>query len=301
VDPGDTLILPDLYWENYELVFGQAYGGRFAFYPTFNKAGGYNTEGLRRRLLAGRRGKRIVLLNFPNNPTGYTVTEQEAARLREILVEAAQAGNDVLVLIDDAYFGLVFEPGILRESMFALLATAHERILAMKFDGPTKEDYVWGLRVGFVTFGCRGASRELYHALEDKLAGALRGNISNVSMLSQSLLAQAYQDPTYQAQRDEKYGVLKRRCLKVRDILAAHPEYGAVATALPFNSGYFMCLRVQPGVDAEALRRRLLEHYGCGVIALGRVVRVAFSSTPFDRLEQLFDSIYHAGLDVKKT
>ena len=30
-----VLILPDLYWDNYELVFCEAYGGKFAFYNTF--------------------------------------------------------------------------------------------------------------------------------------------------------------------------------------------------------------------------------------------------------------------------
>jgi aspartate/methionine/tyrosine aminotransferase len=300
VDEGDTIILPDLYWENYRLVFGNACGAKFAYYPAFAKDGGYNTEGLRRRLMAGKKGKRIVLLNFPNNPTGYTVTEAEAGRLREILVEAADAGNDLLVLVDDAYFGLVFEPGIFRESMFGLLAPAHERLLAVKFDGPTKEDYVWGLRVGFVTFGCARNSAALYDALVQKLAGAIRGNVSNVSNLSQSLLAEAYRDPTYQSQRDEKFAVLKRRCGTVREILAAHPEYAEVATALPFNSGYFMCLKLQPGVDGEALRRRLIEHYGIGVIVQGSVVRIAFSQTPIGSLPTLFDGVYRAGLDVMK-
>jgi hypothetical protein len=39
------------------------------------------------------------------------------------------------------------------------LCDAHPNILAVKLDGPTKEDYVWGFRVGFLTFGIRDATQ----------------------------------------------------------------------------------------------------------------------------------------------
>jgi aspartate/methionine/tyrosine aminotransferase len=298
VDEGDEIIIPDLYWENYDLLFGNAYGGRLRPFPMF--AGrGFNVAGLRAELGRGSPGKRLVLLNFPNNPTGYTATEQEARELRDALVEAAERGCDVAALIDDAYFGLVYEKGILSESMFGLLAGAHERLLAVKFDGPTKEDYVWGFRVGFVTFGCARNSPAMYEAMERKLAGAIRGNISNVANLSQSLLAAAYRDPAYGEQKRAKYTVLRRRYEEIRRLLDGHPEYGEVVEPLPYNSGYFMCLKVRPGIDAEALRQRLLSQYGVGVIALGPLVRIAFSSTPLPAIARLLESIYRAGLELK--
>jgi aspartate/methionine/tyrosine aminotransferase len=45
-DPGDTVILPDLYWENYDLVFSNAYGARLDTFPTYTDAGGLNIAGL---------------------------------------------------------------------------------------------------------------------------------------------------------------------------------------------------------------------------------------------------------------
>ena len=77
---------------------------------------GFNVAGLRSKLLEGKPGKRVLLLNFPNNPTGYTVTSAEAAAIRDVCIEAAEAGSTVLAIVDDAYFGLVYEPGILKES-----------------------------------------------------------------------------------------------------------------------------------------------------------------------------------------
>jgi len=295
-DPGDRIILPDLYWENYDLVFSNSYGAILDSYPMF-RGTGFNVAGLKQRLGNGGIGKKIVLLNFPNNPTGYTVTSAEARAIIAVIMEAAEAGNDIVVFIDDAYFGLVYEDDIIKESLFAHLADAHERILAIKFDGPTKEDYVWGFRVGFVTFGCGKAGAALYSALEAKLAGAIRGCISNASNIAQTLLINAYADTRYDAEKVEKSQILKKRYEKIREILAGHAEYGEVFEALPFNSGYFMCVRVKNG-DAEAVRRVLLEKYSTGIIAMGNLIRIAFSSTPFSKLELLMSNIYWAAKEA---
>ena len=298
VNDGDAVISPDLYWENYELVFGNACGGRILTFPMFNGTNGFNVAGLRARLAEGLPGKRIVLLNFPNNPTGYTVTAGEAAQIRDALVDAAKAGSSVLVIVDDAYFGLVFEEGILRESIFGLLAGAHERVLAVKLDGPTKEDYVWGFRIGFATFGTARSSAALYGALEAKLGGAIRGSVSNCSNLAQTMLLSAYTNKNYVKEKADKYRVLRRRYEKMRDLFAARAGYRQYFAPLPFNSGYFMCIRLAGG-NAEAVRRRLIEKHGAGVIAQGDdLIRIAFSSTPYDLIEKLLDAICKAAQEV---
>jgi aspartate/methionine/tyrosine aminotransferase len=289
---GDRIIIPDLYWENYDLVFSNAYGVALDTYPMF-EGNSFNVNGLKRKLNEGGLGKKIVLLNFPNNPTGYTATMEEAKAIHRVIIDAAQAGNDLVVFIDDAYFGLVFEETIIRESLFSGLANAHERILAIKFDGPTKEDYVWGFRVGFVTFGCGRNSAKMYTALEAKLAGAIRGCISNASNIAQSLLIAAYGDHSYEAEKESKYEILKKRYEKIKEILSNHPEYAKAYSALPFNSGYFMCVKIHR-TDAEAVRQILLEKYSTGIIAMGDLIRIAFSSTPYSKLETLMSNIYRA-------
>jgi aspartate/methionine/tyrosine aminotransferase len=299
VDSGDTVIMPDLHWENYEIIFRNGCGASIGDFPTFTPANGFNVAGFRERLLAGKPGKRIVILNFPNNPTGYTVTIDEATQLREALVEAAEAGNSIVVIIDDAYFGLVFEPGILRESIFGLLCAAHPRILAVKLDGPTKEDYVWGFRVGFATFGTALHSAALYKALEAKLAGAIRGTISNSSNLSQTLLLAAYTTESYESEKQEKFAVLKRRYETVRDLIAGHAEYREYFTPLPFNSGYFMCIRIVKG-SAEAIRKILIRKYRTGVIAHDDCLRLAFSSTPLPLIGKLLDNIFQAAREYNR-
>jgi aspartate/methionine/tyrosine aminotransferase len=296
IDPGDHIIMPDLYWENYDLVFSNAYSAVIDTFPMFVD-GAFNITGLEQRIYADAPGKKIILLNFPNNPTGYTVTNNEAFAIRDLFLKAADDKNNIVVFIDDAYFGLVFKEDIIKESLFALLANAHERILAVKFDGPTKEDFVWGFRAGFITFGSGGNNADFYAALESKLAGCIRGNISNSSNIAQSLLIVAYADARYEAEKTEKAAILKKRFEKIREILDIHTEYEEVFTPLPFNSGYFMCLKIKSG-DAEPVRQVLLKKYDTGVIAQGDLIRVAFSSTPYKQLDLLMNNIYNAAKEV---
>ena len=94
----------------------------------------FNAEGLRQALLSQKdKGKAIVLLNFPNNPTGYTPGAQEAAIVSAIQ-EAAEAGMNIVVVTDDAYFGLFFEDS-LKESLFGLAGPprGHSAFAAMAF------------------------------------------------------------------------------------------------------------------------------------------------------------------------
>lgn len=291
----DNVISPDFYWENYDLIFSNAYGASIETFKTF-KNNAFNLEGFKNIILNHKSEKLILILNFPNNPTGYTVSESEALSIKQILIEAANAGKKLVCLIDDAYFGLVYEEGIFKESLFTLLCDAHENILAVKVDGPTKEDYVWGFRVGFLTYGVKNGNAELYAALENKTGGAIRGNISNAPNTSQTFLANVYKNADYNNQKIEKFNTLMARYNKVKSIIQNHDEYKNYFEAVPFNSGYFMCIELKKH-DAETIRQILLNKYSVGVIAQGKLLRIAFSATPLNQIETLFDSIYKACME----
>lgn len=292
VDNGDSIIMPDLYWENYDLIFKNAYGAKFELFKIFNENDGLNINGLKEKL-NGEIGKKIILLNFPNNPTGYTPTEKEAEEIKDVIKEAAEKGNKILVIIDDAYFGLVYKKGIYTQSIFIELAGLHENVLAVKLDGATKEDYVWGLRVGFITYGTRGGNKDLYQALENKTAGAVRGSISNDSNLSQSLVYYAFNEPKYWNEKKKKYNLLKGRFKEVEGVLKKHKEYEEEFTALPYNSGYFMCIKLK-NKDTEQIRQILLNKYDTGVIATGDILRIAFSAIKKEQIGEIFENIYKA-------
>ena len=295
--PDDTVVVPDLFWDNYALVFKEAVGSGLALFNTF-KNGCFDADAMKDALMAPG-DKKILILNFPNNPTGYTATIEDATKIVAAVKSAADAGRRVVVVLDDAYFGLVYEKGIHSESLFAEFSDLSENVLAVKLDGTTKEDYVWGLRVGFISFAFKGATEEQLKALEAKAAGNVRSCISNASSIGQRLALAAFADPDYHAQKSEKYAVLKNRYEAIRKILADHPEYADSFEAMPFNSGYFMCVKPK-GVDAEKVRRHLIERYSIGTIVLSGLVRIAFSTIPTEKLPRLFQCVADAVLELKK-
>ena len=295
--PADTLVTPDLFWDNYELVFQEAVGCKVAHFNTFRK-GAFDADAMKKALLAPG-AKKILILNFPNNPTGYTATLADAKKIVAAVKAAAAKGKKIVVVCDDAYFGLVYEQGIHGESLFAEFSDLHANVLAVKLDGTTKEDYVWGLRVGFISFAFKGATDEQLKALEAKAAGDVRSAISNASSIGQHLAIAAYADKGYAKQKREKYEVLKARYLEIRKILKDHPEYAKNFEPMPFNSGYFMC--VKPiGVDAEKVRKHLIAKYSTGTIMLSGLLRLAFSTIPKAKLARLFADVNSAIADLRK-
>ncbi|MGD8892855.1 MAG: aminotransferase class I/II-fold pyridoxal phosphate-dependent enzyme [Desulfobacterales bacterium] len=302
LDPDDVVILPDKMWGNYNMILNVKKGAKISHYDLFSKNLGFNLEAFEEKIRSEseKHDKVTVLLNFPNNPTGYSITIEEGHRITEILAGIAELGKNVIAVMDDSYFGLFYENQTLKESLFANLCNRHPRLLAIKLDGATKENFVWGLRVGFITYGCKieGDPMAVYDALERKTAGSIRGSISNASHLGQTIVLRSMQSENYVKEKEEKFRVLKNRAGRIKEVLS-DTRYTEAWDVYPFNSGYFMCIRLK-SVDAETLRLHLLEKYGVGLISMGkRDLRIAFSCLEESDIFELFNIIFQGVEDLK--
>ncbi|HID77466.1 MAG TPA: aminotransferase class I/II-fold pyridoxal phosphate-dependent enzyme, partial [Planctomycetaceae bacterium] len=133
VDPDNVVLLPEPFWGNYRMIFQVRRRAEIQTYPLLDRrGGGFDRDGFRRALAEhAARKKLIVVLNFPHNPTGYSLTRAEAeAACEAVVATAAERDCDVVAVCDDAYFGLFYEPEVLPESVFARLAGRHETVLA---------------------------------------------------------------------------------------------------------------------------------------------------------------------------
>lgn len=299
-DAGDVLLLPDKMWGNYRMIFGVRRGADIRTYPFFSPQGELDVDAFRKALMPFKERKKVLaLFNFPNNPTGYAPYPEEAHALADALKDAAEEGANIVACVDDAYTGLFYEDDLYRQSLFSLLAGSHPRITAVKVDGPTKEDYVWGFRLGFITFSISGDGDHdaVYEALESKVGGLIRGTISKSSTPSQSLLIRAFRSPGYREEKKEKFELLRSRYLEIKRV--SHSQrYADAFKPYPFNAGYFMCLHLLH-TDAEKLRRHLLDEYGVGTISIGdRDLRIAYSCLEREQIKDLFDILYKAVKDI---
>ena len=300
IDEGDHLVLPDMMWGNYNLTFVTRCGAVVKKFKTFTEAGGFNVEAFKTCLkaTAEEKGKAVVILNFPNNPSGYTPTVAEGDALVAAIKEVADSGCNIVTVTDDAYFGLFYEES-LKESLFGKLANQNPRMLTIKLDGATKEEFVWGFRTGFITYadGNSDENADVITALEKKTLGIIRATISNCPHPSQTFVIEALKSPDFIAQKQQKFDVLQGRALAVKKVLA-DTKYADSWNYYPFNSGYFMCLELKR-VEAETLRVHLLDKYGVGAISIGKTdLRIAFSCIEEENIQELFDLIHQAEQDL---
>jgi aspartate/methionine/tyrosine aminotransferase len=183
--------------------------------------------------------------------------------------------------------------------LFGRLANRHPNLLAIKLDGATKEEFAWGFRTGFITFadGSADGCPAVLESLSQKTLGIIRGTISNCPHPSQTFVIDALRSPHFLQQKQEKLEILKARAVRTKQVLDSG-KFVQAWDYYPFNSGYFMCLRLT-SVDAEQLRLHLLNNYGVGTIAINSTdLRIAFSCIAEKDIPELFDLIYQAVCDL---
>ncbi|MBL0312767.1 MAG: aminotransferase class I/II-fold pyridoxal phosphate-dependent enzyme [Holophagaceae bacterium] len=283
--PGDTLFLPDLYWDNYEQIFGIRLEGRIERYPFYSPdLSSFNVEGLRHSL-AQTTGKIHVLLDFPSNPSGYSPTPEEMKAIAEVLVQAA-ASRTVVVYCDDAYHGLVFEKTATSKSLFFELIGRHPNLIPLKCDGITKELSFFGGRVGFLTFGTSVAASEI---LVDKSKSLIRSGIGSPVGISQYLMEEELMDARHDESFESMREILERRYRILKNALSKPTEQW---TVYPFNAGCFCLLKLREGLDAEDIRQRLITEESVGVVNHSdRHLRLAFCSLKEEVIEPLVEAL----------
>ena len=102
VEPGETILIPDPGWPNYEMIAG-ALRAEVVRYPLDPQAG-YEPDLERLAELARRPGVRALVVNSPGNPTGAVWSRAVVERV----VEVARAA-DLYLVSDEVYEEIVFE------------------------------------------------------------------------------------------------------------------------------------------------------------------------------------------------
>ncbi len=283
---GKAVAIPQPFWGNYRQAFATRTGARVLTAPAYLE-GRYNPRAIAQALEALPDGDpAVALLNVPSNPGGYSPTAEERRILVESLLETA-GRRPLVVICDDAYAGLVFEPDIPRESLFWELAGAHPNLVPVKVDGATKELSFFGGRVGFLTFAVEPES-EAARALENKVKLLVRSGIGSPVAASQAVMLQALRRDGIETEVEEVRQLLEGRYRALKGALAEADR--ELLNPLPFNSGCFALVELPErlGLSADAVRRHLLEHHDTGLISIEpRYLRIAHCSVDAAALPEL--------------
>ncbi len=312
VDPGAPIIVPDKRWENYDNVFLRNTGVEIEEFPFF-QGQDFNLDGFIGSIkkVWEKHDRAVVMLNFPNNPTGYCPPRKAAKEIVDAVHNLVASTDKKLVIIfDDAYEGYVYDDDAENASLFYQFDSA-PNFLPVKMDGISKELLWYGARVGAITLMCpeqwmTGANKDgVVKEIENKFKGVNRNTVSNCNMVAQTACLKALQNiDRVLTERQKTFDILAGRYRLMQE------ELGKIKTDLivpdPFQGGFFCFVNLDPksGLKASDVCDHLLKQYKIGTVPIeqGEIngIRLAFCGVEDKDIPEVCQSLEKAVLDLAK-
>ena len=293
-ESGDALLLPNLFWQNYAQIYTIKLGNKIYKYNQFDENNEFSIANFKETLYSIKEDKISLILNFPNNPTGYTPSDVELNSLVDVISTYAKENKNkqLIIVSDDAYFGLFFEKNHKTPTLSATYKLAeNENCLIIKLDGITKEYYSWGLRIGFITYYTK--NDELRQLLLEKTQGFLRSTTSSPSNLSQQIALRLLDNKKALEEKEINDKIIEERYNELKQAISVE-QLDSLVRILPFNSGYFFTIKLPSNINAHEFRLKFLNEYKYGVYSIDdEHIRIAFSCLDKELIPELINKFKH--------
>lgn len=198
-NPGDEVIIPAPGWISYADMAMVAEATPVAVACPENNHFKLRPEDLEAAITPRTKW---LILNFPNNPTGATCTEQEMRAIADVLLRHPH----VAILTDDIYEHLIYD-GLKFCTLAAVEPALKDRVLTV--NGASKAYAMTGLRIGY----CGGPAKLI--AAMNNMQGQATGGITTTSQAAAVAALNGPQDllkeraAIYQQRRDFVVAQLK--------------------------------------------------------------------------------------------
>ncbi len=299
LEENDSLLVPVSRWRNVDNIFFRNLNLREENYRLITKEGKLCFENLVEKIEEKEKtGKKVgIYLNFPNNPSGISPSFDQ---LKVLLEKLEEVKTSVIIFLDDAYEGYVFEKNVINHSIFPYLVDLNDNVLTAKIDGISKRYCAYGMRLGLVTLGFgKHKGQELKEQSRELLAKAARTIASSSPRGIQEVLAKIFSDEEKKQQllREKKqvFDIIESRYKLTKEITKknGHPYF----TSVDFNSGFFCYFIVNDNKSASALGEEILEK-GLGIVPFENKdtglngIRMAFCSIKRENISRALDILY---------
>ncbi|QEE16083.2 aminotransferase class I/II-fold pyridoxal phosphate-dependent enzyme [Promethearchaeum syntrophicum] len=304
LNPGERIICPNKKWGNYNSVLHLQNELKIESFQFF-KESELNVEGILELMqkISETQDKIVLILNFPNNPTGYCPTKNEIQKILNSLKNFCDSSNKpVLIFCDDAYEGYSYSDQRVGTSIFYELIDLHPNLIPIKLDGASKEVLMYGGRTGAITLGIHSSwlphsEKELFlQDWENKIQGMIRSTISNSNHFYQEVLIEILRGGFEKMEESRKkiYEILKKRYFASINAFNKYKTEGI--TMDPAGGGFFVFLNIDK-IPATNFADHLLKEYKVGTFPIMSEkeeingIRVAFCSIPLEKIEETFKRI----------
>lgn len=282
--PGETVIHPSIGWGPYTTI-AKEQNTPIKNYTLFNQNDGFNVESFKTVCndVMDDQGKVLVFINDPcQNPTGYTMTDDEWDQVIEAMEEISQKGPFILVH-DIAYIDFNHLKGEKYKKIFKKFTKLSENIMTVVTFSASKTLTAYGMRVGAqVLISSNHKQRE---KLLNACGNTARGTWSTVNNGGMKVFADIAGSrslkSTYMKEKETFVALLKERAeifvSEARDI--GLPIY-------PYKEGFFVTIRVDNQIVKNLLHLKLKTLNIFFVNVYGGL-RVAICSIPKAKLKGL--------------
>ncbi|MFH1771368.1 MAG: pyridoxal phosphate-dependent aminotransferase [Candidatus Omnitrophota bacterium] len=138
INPGEEVLLPSPYWVSYPQMVKLA-RGKLKVLPTLPDNNFKLTPGVLEKNITAK--SKLLILNYPNNPTGSTLMEEDLKDICEIAKK-----HNLYVLSDEIYEKLIYDGK--KHTSFASLPGAKD--FTVTVNGMSKSFSMTGWRIGYL-------------------------------------------------------------------------------------------------------------------------------------------------------
>jgi aromatic-amino-acid transaminase len=269
-NPGDSVLVCDWFWAPY-VTISEEYGRSVTNFTLFNDKGTFNMEAFKEKfeeLL--RKQKRIVsILNTPaNNPTGYSLTDDEWDKVLDLAKENAKnPENKIVLVVDVAYIDFAGK-GSERRKFFSKFANLPENILIIVAYSMSKGYTMYGMRSG-AAIGI-SSNEDIAEEFYYTCMHSNRSNWSNGNTSAMAIMTNISKDAEKQKAYEEEVNQTKSMLVsRANAFVEASKKVGL--EILPYRDGFFVSI---PCKDAKKASEELIKE-NMYVVALKKGLRFA--------------------------
>ncbi|RFU71076.1 aminotransferase A [Peribacillus saganii] len=272
LSPGCEVILPGPVYPGYEPIIKLC--GAVPVYADTTKNGFRLTADILKTYITEK--TRCIVLPYPSNPTGVTLTAEELKEIAELI-----SGNDIFILSDEIYSELVFDQ---KHTSIA----SYLRDQTIVINGLSKSHSMTGWRIGFV-FAPASISQHLIKVHQY--------NVSCATSISQKAAYAAVTEgiddalpmkQAYAERRDYVYGRLVKMGFDV--VKPDGAFYFFVRVPKPYSDSLQFALELAEQVKVAVVPGNSFSALGEGYFRLSYACSMEMLETALNRIEQFLSA-----------
>lgn len=269
-NPGDSILVCDWYWTPY-VTISEEYGRYVTTYELFNSKNEFNIESFKEKFeeLLNKQKRLVTVINTPaNNPTGYSLSDEEWDEVLNIAKENAKnLENKIIFLVDCAYIDYA-GIGDERRKFFAKFSDLPKNILIIVAHSMSKGYTMYGMRSG-AAIGI-SSDEEVVEEFYYSCMHSNRANWSNGTRAAMEVMSRIANDPEktkkYLSEVNAAKTMLRKRA---NAFVESAKEVGL--EILPYRDGFFVSI---PCKDSKKASDELIKE-NMFVVSLKKGLRFA--------------------------